>query len=328
MRIKALKNLLWAANTLLVLGMVAFVLIGFVFSTPSESGPVKAEPPGRGARPTVGNQGPGPILTFKSIFELPISGFPPAPVEPVGPEPERVDVPPLAQNYDLLWVTIFPNPIDSYAQLVRKGQSAIIYVRVGAKIEGWKLIEVRRDGSKGVAVFESTKNPDEKVTLEQTLPAAVPLENGAPAGPREIGDSGPVARANDPVPTYDQGPTREAVAVPGDPNHLQFPVEEQRWVEKHAEKIAEEANLETVRDSDTGKPIGIQVRSFNREDSTLKRYGIREGDILISINGVPMASKAEAIQWLKGAGKGKDRYVGVVLRKGKQVTLTYDVPKR
>lgn len=326
MRIKALKNLLWAANTLLVLGMVAFVLIGFVFSTPSESGPVRSDESGR-ARPPIKPPTPGPILAFKSIYDLAISGFPPAPVVRDDKPPDEVNVPPLARTYDLLWVTIFPDPIDSYAQLVKKGQTDIVYVRVGAKIEGWKLIEVRREGSKGVAVFENSKNPDEKATLEQTLPAAAPLENGAAAGPRPIGDSGPVARANNEIPSYEDGPTREAVAVPGDPNHLQFPVEEQRWLGKHAEKIAEEANLETVRDQDTGKAIGIQVRSFNREDSTLKRYGIREGDILISINGVPMSSKAEAIQWLKGAGKGKDRYVGVVLRKGKQITLTYDVPK-
>lgn len=327
MRIKALKNLLWAVNSLLVLGMVAFVLIGFVFSTPSESGPVMTDRPGGDARPDVGPAEPGPILSFKAIYGLAISGFPPAPVIEGPAEPLPEDIPPLAQNFDLLWVTLFPDPINSYAQLLRKGQTDIRYVRVGGKIEGWKLMEVRREGSKGVAVFENTKDHEQKATLEQALTVAASFENGAGTGPRPLGDSGPVARANDEIPSYEDGPVREAVPVPGDPNHLRFPVEEQRWVGKHTEQIAEEANLETVRDQETGRAIGIQVRSFNKEDATLKRYGIREGDILISINGVPMSSKAEAIQWLKGAGKGKDRYVGVVLRKGKQITLTYDVPK-
>ena len=331
MRIKTVKQLLWSVNALLVIGMLAFVTTGFVLADARPDGPPRGDKVlgmtgSTTARPDLDLTENGLFDAFRFTHELPISGFPPAPPEPVDTGPIPDNIPPLKQNYDLVWVKTDPDRLAEYAHLVRKGQDKTIFVLVGGKVEGWKLLDVRADNVRGFADFERT-DTGEKVTLEQKQDASKPLTGAAGGAPGVVGGSGSgLIKYEDYVPpSYEAGPEREPVET--SPGYWQIPLEAQAWTAKHAEKIAEDVGVEPVVDPDTRKPIGILIKSLPK-NSGLSKYGIEPGDILVSINGVPMSSRAEAMRWLKGDGKGQRRYVAVVLRKGREITITYDVPDK
>lgn len=328
MRMKSLKKLLWAVNALLVVAMAAFVLDGFVLS--EQKGPTP-DVLGIGQRPagktTIQVNDLGPFHNYRHLHELPIAGFPPEkPVETEAPVEAR-EVVALATRYDLLWVKReFPNVIESFIHYSPKGQPADLrHLAVGANLEGWKLVDVLVEGSLGKAVFESAAT-GERVELVQVAPpagsGAIGAANGGgvltppPGGVIQMGGS-PAK-----IPTYEEGPAREAVRVA---NAWHVPPEEVRWLETHGEKLADSVVLEPVKDPKTGRPMGLLVKSVEKAP-VLKRHGIQSDDILVSVNGVPMSSKQEGLKWFRNEGKGQSRYTVVIERKGRLITETFQMP--
>ena len=57
-----------------------------------------------------------------------------------------------------------------------------------------------------------------------------------------------------------------------------------------------------------------------------KDYGVQTGDTVVSINSVPVSSKAGAIRWAQEHAD-LPKYVVVLRRKGKEITKTYLVPQ-
>ena len=69
------------------------------------------------------------------------------------------------------------------------------------------------------------------------------------------------------------------------------------------------------------------VRKLESSSLAAKR-GLRQGDVIKSINGVAVNSREEAVTYVKGPGKGRSRYDVVVERSGRLVTFTYNVRNR
>ncbi|MEZ5974077.1 MAG: PDZ domain-containing protein [Planctomycetota bacterium] len=70
---------------------------------------------------------------------------------------------------------------------------------------------------------------------------------------------------------------------------------------------------------------GIEVMEV-RAGSIAARHGAQSGDVIISINGYPVNSQQEAIQWAKDNGDNYEVFTVVVERLGRLETLTYRKP--
>jgi len=321
MRIKGLKKLLWVLNTLLVCGIVAYALFFFILGGVRRRGARSPEQVlGKLPKATTGIKDADkvPVDFFRYIHELPINGDPPPPpVEAVDPG-EAVRIPPLAQNYKLLWTKVdVGNPWASFAHLEsRKTAGKTTHVSLGQKVDRWKLILVENYKAK----FEDENGESVVLEVDRPEPDSFGTAGGKdePDVPDRIG-----GKPKEPV-TKDSGPHREAIER--SPNNWEVPPEEVEYWGEFGEQVAEDVGVLTVTDPKTKKAVGLQIKSI-KERSILNRRGVKTGDILKSINGNPVRSRQDVLNYLKGTGKGLSRYQLVVERNGRDVTTTYNVKR-
>lgn len=83
--------------------------------------------------------------------------------------------------------------------------------------------------------------------------------------------------------------------------------------------IMREAGIDEERDSKGGKKVVFKgVRPHGRANKT---YGVESGDVLVSINGVPVTSKSQGIAWVRDH-PGLPKYDVVINRRGQNFTKT------
>jgi type II secretory pathway component PulC len=80
-----------------------------------------------------------------------------------------------------------------------------------------------------------------------------------------------------------------------------------------------------VRLGEQTGPKGRELVIQHARPSLQKTYGVRDGDVLISINGVPVKSKNEAINYVR-QNPDLPRYDVVLSRLGKEIQKTFYVP--
>jgi hypothetical protein len=82
-----------------------------------------------------------------------------------------------------------------------------------------------------------------------------------------------------------------------------------------------------VTDPQTGKALsGLQVTHLG---SSLQRYGVGNGDLLISVNGVSVTSKAQLLKTVKDMHQNGTRtFVGRFLVSGRYIERSYTVPNK
>jgi len=85
-----------------------------------------------------------------------------------------------------------------------------------------------------------------------------------------------------------------------------------------------DAGVAEELDGKGGKKIAF--KNVRPNGLASKTYGIKSGDVLVSINGVPVSSKSQAIRWVKDH-PDLPKYVVVVNRIGQQITKTILVPR-
>lgn len=93
------------------------------------------------------------------------------------------------------------------------------------------------------------------------------------------------------------------------------------FAENYAAILTNDVTLRTYYDED-GKRAGIEVQRV-KPGSRASRHGALDGDIVISINGHPVASQSEAIQFVKA---NQDKYTVwevKILRLGREETIVY-----
>ncbi|RMH02038.1 MAG: PDZ domain-containing protein [Planctomycetota bacterium] len=73
-----------------------------------------------------------------------------------------------------------------------------------------------------------------------------------------------------------------------------------------------------------GKPIGQRVTRL-KEDSPFRRFGLRENDVVLDVNGIPAGDRAALLRRLK-AMKGVEEVTVRVERLGSVRTYTYRIP--
>lgn len=94
-----------------------------------------------------------------------------------------------------------------------------------------------------------------------------------------------------------------------------------RW----QEILGNEIKTQQHRDPKTGRYDGIEIKSV-LPGSIGARHGAQEGDIIKSINGTPVNSTNEAIQFVKTNKDNYSKWEVVVENRGKQRTVTYQSP--
>ncbi|MHC4858962.1 MAG: PDZ domain-containing protein [Planctomycetota bacterium] len=320
MRIKALKKFLWVLNTVLVCGIVAYALFFFILGGVRRKGARSPEQV-LGSLPQAGDKVDEseklPVDFFKYIHELPINGDPPPPPVEEGPAGEAERIPPLAQNYKLLWTKVdLDNPWKSFVHLERTAAPGKpIHRTLGAKVDkAWKLIQVEN----WKATFKSDEG--EKVTLE--VGRQTPPSLGTAPGERDPDIPDLIGKEDREPVTKESGPRVNALEVR--PNNWEVPPEEIDYWDEFGDEVAEDVAVLTVTDPKTKKGVGVEIKSI-KQGSIVARRGIRTGDILKSINGNPVTSRQEAVNYFKGKGKGLTRYVVVIERLGKEIQVTYNV---
>ncbi len=323
MKVKFWKRSLWALNTILVAGIVAIaVFVFFLGGARIRLARAGAEVLGRANLPRgeekIKRSTLPPAMSYRYIYDLPISGQPPVTADPAESPGETAPVSPLARNYRLAWTMVdFRDFLHCYAHLVRRDgakPARTVDVTIGGKVEDWKLVMVRKDE----ADFENTRTGD-RVTLKAEREAVPAL---APAGSGETNPRRGPTLGTRPEDWNSTRPPREMVEK--SPGVWEVPRQTARWWGEYGEERLQDVSLQPVVNPKTKKPMGLQVRSI-KKGSILERRGIRKGDILRSINGHRVGSRQEAIAYLKGEGRGLTRYVVEIDRDGRILTLTYNV---
>ncbi len=328
MRIKFLKKLLWGVNALLVLGVVGVVL-KFFFLAPTNPKVARSAEDILGevirqGRRKIERDKPDPAHTYRNTHELAIFGAPPPPPEVQDPGSPVATRSPLARNYELMWTLLDPHGWGSYAHLGKlPDRKVILNVEVGEKVDGaWKLISVSRFH----AEFEDESTGD-TVTLERKKVEVPPLDAGAvevgEPGAGGTGMVGPAPRLS-PEEDFNRGPIKGALKK--SENHWEMPAEEASWFGRNGDRVANQVSLKPEKDPATGRPDGVRITSIQK-GSIAQARGLLLGDKIKSINGTPVNSRQDAVSYVKGPGKGLSRYLVVIERKGKIITLTYDVRK-
>jgi len=313
MSVKGLRKILWVANTLLVLGIVAYALFFFILGGVRKQGIrapenllTKRNLPE--AAPDVKTDKVLPFDTYSVIFQIVIDGEPPVEVVATAEGPEENPVPPIAQDYNLLWVAVSTDPLGSYAHLEYKKDKKIYtvqvgefveFVRTGNRVKGdWKLISVSAVPSPWRAEFVQD-GAEEKVTIEQVREDPGEFGKGPIASVKEVEDNpGPGVGKVKKQPR--ERPTRELVEIRK--NEFNVPPEEEAWWGEYGEEeLTEKVALETQKVD--GKSTGLMFKSVEK-DSMMWRRGVKSGDVLKSINGKPVRTRGEVINYLKNEGKG------------------------
>lgn len=104
------------------------------------------------------------------------------------------------------------------------------------------------------------------------------------------------------------------------PGHFALSEKEYKQVTENYENILKDVTLTTYTNPETGKK-SIKLGDV-KEDSIVYKRGYRKGDILISINGFPVSSKAQAINYCK-QHPNEGTYVVEIDRMGRRVYKTY-----
>ena len=105
-------------------------------------------------------------------------------------------------------------------------------------------------------------------------------------------------------------------------------VEDLTYINEHyPEIVTTDVTIARHRDPVTKKYDGIEVKSVV-PDSIAARHGVQEGDVIKSINGHPVTSKEEAIQFVKNNKDNYDVWEVEVWNRGQTRTITYLPPKK
>jgi hypothetical protein len=90
--------------------------------------------------------------------------------------------------------------------------------------------------------------------------------------------------------------------------------------------LTEDVRLVTHRDAN-GNRAGVKLTDL-KSGSLIAQHGGQEGDVIISINGHPVSSEQEGIQYVKQNAENTTTWIVVVERLGTQQTLTYNTKKK
>ncbi len=322
MRVKQVQNLAWAANVAVFMGM-GFVVWQFWLvkfrAPPAEE---VEWPEVGGARQQTAGAGrwPGELSAFQHIWLTPVNGLvpppPPPPVKQPPPDPSR-DFKNKMQ-FRAAWIFL-GQPSRSVAQVEYTGQRSM---RVGERVDSWQLVALGRDPETGrhSLTFRHPEVKDDVTIEEKPLPGDGPFAKPGPfISPAFGGAVEPGAISENSVP-------QQAFRDPASGEFV-IPHDEQVWWETYGEKkVLERLQLQEVTDPKDATPRGVKLKRQPETGTPLEgSRGINAGDVIVSINGQPIRTKADILAYLRGPGRGLARYEVVVDTSGKERTVVYNL---
>ena len=127
------------------------------------------------------------------------------------------------------------------------------------------------------------------------------------------------------IPTGQEIDSRPKTTSSPVPNLYLVGTDDAAYLNQNYETILSKEVRTRTRIDKNGKRAGIEVMEV-AQGSFAQRHGVVSGDVVISINGHPVNSRQEAIQWAKDNGEGIELFEVVVERLGRLQTLTYRRP--
>jgi hypothetical protein len=113
------------------------------------------------------------------------------------------------------------------------------------------------------------------------------------------------------------------------PTRYRIGVDDAKYLEEHyPDVLADPAEIAYKRHKDpkTGRYDGIELTSV-KMGSIASQHGLMSGDIIKSINGTPVSSQSEAIQFVKTHKDEYDTWEVEIVNKGQTRTMTYQSPQ-
>jgi C-terminal processing protease CtpA/Prc len=107
------------------------------------------------------------------------------------------------------------------------------------------------------------------------------------------------------APNYGQHPEH---TLRVGPNTYKVGTEDAQYIGEHFDDIlANQMRVEPHRDPRTGKRDGLELKEV-KPDSVAAQHGAKSGDVIKAINGHPVKSQQEAIQFIKSNAKLYDKW--------------------
>ena len=335
MRVSQIQNLTWAGNVL-VLGGVVWIGVQFWHVKNAKPAPEPAW--AKAKSDDVGKQRwPGEESAFEVIHKTFISGK----VPPPPPPPEKAKPVDRTQEFKAklkyLSGVQFPNsPEMSLARVTFDGKE--VWIKPGDDVGGFRLIEFTLVSPKaappapGKASLKDEakiarmvfRNPDAADPLVVEQPVPPPQSLADPNGPglvQKPEETEAIKRGRAP----ENGPLK-SVAFQETNGDWIITEDEQLWIEVWGDThIAPKLAMKPETDA-AGSPRGVRITGLPESGTPLApSHGLTIDDVVKSINKVPVSSKEEILEYLRGPGKGLARYVVVVERSGAEREVVYRV---
>lgn len=123
----------------------------------------------------------------------------------------------------------------------------------------------------------------------------------------------------------DAPPYRPAETVAVGRNEYLIGTDDAREAGENYAALIAQVRHRRYRDPSTGQYSGIQIQDVP-PGSFAAKHGLKSGDVIKSINGTPVSSSQEAIQFAKNNADTYSVWEIVIENKGAERTVTYEVP--
>lgn len=193
--------------------------------------------------------------------------------------------------------------------LLREGE------HLGAPYDKVRLDEITGEGA--WFAFEGEDRPREKLA-----PGAFDV-----VGPVPVGANGPIMpKAGSLIPSVKEQPFSLTRTSKIGSNAWQIGTEDAKYFEEHyTEELTRNVRTSRHQDPRTGKYDGITIDSVTA-GSAAAAHGAQEGDVIKSINGQPVTSVSEAVQYVKTHSDQTNTWEVVIESKGITKTVVYHSP--
>ncbi len=328
MRISQIKTLCWAGNALVLAG-AGYVGLHFWETLQARDQFAEVSWPEETDGPALRTRWPGEITAFRDIWKTPVNGVVPKPPETVsGPAPKadrKRDF--LASHQCTTVMFVLGNPGASVAYIKVPGAESDMTMRTGEDVAGFTLIGFETSPDTGAPVLVFTHPEVEGlVRMERSAQPRPPLFDPPPFQ---------VVTQNDlvqPRVVREGIPRRAYQDLLSDPSGLTWVVPEEEtawWGEFGEEDVFSKLVVNAVTNAD-GTPRGIRLMSQPGQGTPVGTgRGLNQGDIIISVNGVPVRGKEDIVAYLRGDGRRLTRYAVVVESEtGLERTVVYNVERR
>ncbi|QDU68793.1 PDZ domain-containing protein [Engelhardtia mirabilis] len=269
-----------------------------------------------------------------NFFALEWTGKEPPPVvvdKPVDPgTPAKVKATPIADILKVLYLQVDTTAPQHSVALVKYKLAALtsrfkepVNLYIGDTLpspqNGWIVDSMTEEG----VVFRRVSEDDDEEP--QTARPARASDGDLIV---EVGEDGAMMPVREFIPAAREGfvPTRPQRTIERSPNNFVFGDEDLVAInENYLEILSNEVRHRPYRDPRTGTWSGVEILSVT-PGSIAAQHGAKSGDVIKSINGTPVNSVQEAIQYVKNNADAYDVWTVVVENSGKTRTVTYQKP--